>query len=214
MAGSRGERTDVAIEARQFTLRYCSILSRSNVTRALPQKSASRCARPGTRKSAFVKSFGHRRRTTVSEERTRGRQSGGYGDFGNCPCVAGRLRWSWRPAGSAFEAYCRWVGWKWEHCAAKSRQRAETIMSDGAVEPLGRRGLDRRRDKATTWRGRGPCRVTASCSRLVLRPLSAKPTVSPNVVQNQPMKSGRGADDCRPLQLPYQLSCRSVMDVI
>src|SRR4051794_12223754 len=84
---------------------------------------------------------------------------------------------------------------------------------------VGREGRAACRDKATgppvafrknqshiIWSEPDHCRSVAYNPVLVSRNLgSPGATVSPNVVQKRPMKSGQPVDDCRPLHLLCQL---------
>jgi hypothetical protein len=52
----------------------------------------------------------------------------------------------------------------------------------------------------TMWAGPHDCRSVAYSPVLVSHnSVQQQSTISPNVVQNQPMKSGQAADDCAPL---------------
>jgi hypothetical protein len=119
-------------------------------------------------RTALVKSFGCRRRTKVSEERTRGQQSDAYGDCGNSPCLAwGRCSFL-RRTNASTKAFWRDGRVQFERRRpAKSAQKATWIMPNGALEPSGAWSFDGRRNCARAWCVRGPCRVMASLSGLV-----------------------------------------------
>ena len=68
------------------------------------------CFRPiQFRQSALVKSFGRRRRTKVSEERTRGPQATVYGDFGFLLMPAAFGPTVDRLGRDAIRAHCCWI---------------------------------------------------------------------------------------------------------
>jgi hypothetical protein len=130
---------------------------------------ASRCAKGAaipvallqTCRSAIVKSFGRRRRTKVSEERTRGPQTMVYGYF----CFRLSLATSRPAVGSAGrDAICpnrRCIGWRCRWGSPARGGFEASLTTDGANSTVGRNG-----GVAAGNCGR-PCRVTANFSRLV-----------------------------------------------
>src|ERR1039458_4486097 len=123
--------------------------------------SASATWRRGNGHSALVKSFGRRRRTKFSEERTRGPQTMVYGYF----CFRLSLATSRPAVGSAGgDAICpnrRCIGWRCRWGSPARGGFEASLTTDGANSTVGRNG-----GVAAGNCGR-PCRVTANFSRLV-----------------------------------------------
>ena len=155
-------------------------LSSHKPTRRTPQARSATALQLSQRgPSAYVKSFG-RRLAYESLRRTNPRCAVlAYGDLRIWLCWGERLRRCPGLPASAWQRLCRATGAQIPGNRCAKQAMASGIGGlNGAGEPLCARGVDGRSHKATTWRRHGPCRVTASRSRLAREEPAARAVAS------------------------------------